>query len=89
MHSRALLRIAYIDAGTLRSSFKEFELSESMAALAEDFEPIAREGGKRLAAQIAPGLRFFGDKRLIVQMIVNLLENAIAHSGARPDRAVR
>lgn len=77
----ALLRIAYIDAGTLRSGFKEFELSETLAALAEDFEPIARDGGKHLTAQIAPGLRFFGDKRLVVQMIVNLLENAIAHSG--------
>ena len=77
----ALLRIAYIDAGTLRSGFKEFELSETLAALAEDFEPIAHDGGKRLTAQIAPGLRFFGDKRLVVQMIVNLLENAIAHSG--------
>ena len=85
----ALLRIAYIDAGTLRSSFKEFELSETLAALAEDFEPIARDGGKRLTAQIAPGLRFFGDKRLVVQMIVNLLENAIAHSGGDRDRAVR
>jgi len=78
----ALLRIAYIDAGTLRSGFREFELSESMAALADDFEPIARDGGKHLLADIAPGLRFFGDKRLIVQMIVNLLENAITHSDA-------
>jgi signal transduction histidine kinase len=78
----ALLRIAYIDAGTLRSTFKEFELSDSMAALVEDFEPIAREGGKRLLADIAPGLRFFGDRRLIIQMVVNLLENAIAHSGS-------
>lgn len=77
----ALLRIAYIDAGTLRSGFKEFELSETLAALAEDFEPIARDGGKQLTAQIAPGLRFFGDKRLVVQMLVNLLENAISHSG--------
>jgi signal transduction histidine kinase len=77
----ALLRIAYIDAGTLRSGFKEFDLSETMAALVEDFEPIARDAGKRLTARITPGLRFFGDKRLIVQMVVNLLENAIAHSG--------
>jgi signal transduction histidine kinase len=77
----ALLRIAYIDAGTLRSGFKEFELSETLTALAEDFEPIARDGGKQLTAQVAPGLRFFGDRRLVVQMIVNLLENAIAHSG--------
>jgi signal transduction histidine kinase len=82
----ALLRIAYIDAGTLRSGFKEFELSESMAALAEDFEPIAREGGKQLVANIAPGLHFFGDKRLIIQMVVNLLENAIAHSGSNEIR---
>jgi signal transduction histidine kinase len=78
----ALLRIAYIDAGTLRSTFKEFDLSETLAALAEDFEPIAREDGKRLEAQVEPGLRCFGDKRLIVQMTVNLLENAISHSGS-------
>jgi signal transduction histidine kinase len=79
----ALLRISYIDAGTLRSTFKEFDLSESMTALAEDFEPIAREGGKRLVAEVAAGLRCFGDRRLVVQMIVNLLENAIAHSGSK------
>jgi hypothetical protein len=36
--------------------------------------------------QITPGLRFFGDKRLVVQMMVNLLENAIAHSGATGSR---
>jgi len=78
----ALLRIAYIDAGTLRSTFREFELSETLSALVDDFEPIAREGGKRLRSQIESGLRFFGDKRLVVQMIVNLLENAISHSGS-------
>ena len=78
----ALLRIAYIDAGTLRSTFREFELSETLSALVDDFEPIAREGGKRLQSRIEPGLRFFGDKRLVVQMIVNLLENAISHSGS-------
>jgi len=78
----ALLRIAYIDAGTLRSTFREFALSETLAALVEDFEPIAREGGKRLTADIEPDLRFFGDKRLVVQMVVNLLENAITHSGS-------
>lgn len=78
----ALLRIAYIDAGTLRSSFKEFALSETLSALAEDFDPILREDGKRLSAKIEPNLRCFGDKRLIVQMVVNLLENAIAHSGS-------
>ncbi len=78
----ALLRIAYIDAGTLRSTFKEFDLSETLAALAEDFEPIAREDGKRLAAKVESGLRCFGDRRLIVQLTVNLLENAIAHSGS-------
>jgi signal transduction histidine kinase len=78
----ALLRIAYIDAGTLRSNFKEFELSETLAALVDDFEPIARDDGKRLLATIQPALRFFGDRRLIVQMLVNLLENAITHSGS-------
>lgn len=78
----ALLRIAHIDSGTLRSAFKEFQLSETLAALTEDFEPIARDNGKHLLARIEPSLRFFGDKRLIVQMIVNLLENAITHSGS-------
>ena len=44
----ALLRIAYIDAGTLRSTFKEFDLSETMTSLVEDFAPIAQNRHRRV-----------------------------------------
>ena len=57
----SLLRIAYIDAGTLRSGFKEFDLSESVRALAADFDPIACESGKTMLPDVAAGLHGFGE----------------------------
>jgi signal transduction histidine kinase len=49
---------------------------------AQDFGPIAEDVKIAMRPRIAPDLRFFGDRRLITQMVVNLIENAIAHSGA-------
>jgi len=80
----AMLRIGQMDAGTPKPSFADFDLSETLQELVQDFEPIAKEAGQSLHASIAPGLRFHGEKRLVIQMLVNLIENAITHS--RGDR---
>ncbi len=78
----AMLRIAQLDAGTSRSTFRQFELSEALSNLGQDFGPIAEGNGITLRVEIEPDLRVSGDRRLIVQMMVNLVENAISHSGA-------
>lgn len=76
----ALLRIAQIDSGTRRARFAPVDLSGLVQSLAETYRPVAADAGKRLATAIAPNVRTTGDPALLTQMIVNLLENAIAHT---------
>jgi signal transduction histidine kinase len=76
----ALLRIAQIESGTRRSGFRDLDLSSLIETVAEDFRPVAEEEGKSLIATIQPGLTATGDKELLVQMLANLLENAIKHT---------
>lgn len=81
----ALLGIAQLGSGAYRQKFHEISLSEIFEILEETYAPIAEERQQILFTTIQPDLQFHGDSRLITQMLVNLLENAIRHSpsGAR------
>jgi signal transduction histidine kinase len=79
----ALLRIGQIEAGTRRAGFRPVDLSALVAELVETYEPVTSADGKRLEAKIALGLTLLGDRELLVQMIVNILENAVEHTPAR------
>jgi signal transduction histidine kinase len=76
----ALLRIAQIQAGGTVSSANLVDLSQLLESIGEDFVPAARDGGRTLHARIAPNLTVNGDRELLTQMVVNLLDNAILHS---------
>jgi signal transduction histidine kinase len=76
----ALLRIAQIQAGGRVSSINQVDLSQLLESISEDFVPAARDGGRTLHARIAPNLTVNGDRQLLTQMVVNLLDNAILHS---------
>lgn len=78
----ALLRIAQIEAGTRRSGFREIDLSAIFGTVAEAFAPAAEDAGKQLEADIKPGLCVPGDRELLTQMLVNLVENAVRHTPA-------
>jgi len=80
----ALLRIAQIEGGSRRGTFKETDLSELVLALVETYQPVAEEKEQRLESAVAEDLRVRGDRELLVQMLANLIENAIRHS---PERA--
>lgn len=81
----ALLGIAHLGSGVYRQKFHEIPLSEIFETLEETYAPIAEERHQILFSTIQPDLKFHGDRRLITQMLVNLIENAIRHSppGAR------
>ena len=51
-----------------------------MSNIAEDFAPAAEDRGQSLTTHPQPGLEVAGDKALLTQMVVNLLENALRHS---------
>jgi len=76
----ALLRIAQIESGTRRSHFAEVALSEVLQTLAMSYSAVAEDLGKRLATTIASDIHVFGDRELLTQMFVNLIENGLRHT---------
>jgi signal transduction histidine kinase len=76
----ALLRIAEVEAGAQRAAFRRVDLSAVVATVAEAFAPSAEEAGYSLTAAAAPGVAVHGDRELLTQMLVNLVENALRHS---------
>jgi signal transduction histidine kinase len=76
----ALLRIAQIQSGTRRAGFQAFDLSETLKHLFGDYESVAEDSGRHISAELEDAITLVGDKPLIVQMMVNLIENAIRHT---------
>jgi signal transduction histidine kinase len=78
----ALLRIAEVEAGARREAFQAVDLSAVVSTVAEAFAPSAEDAGRTLAAEIAPGVTLRGDRELLTQMLVNLVENGLRHTPA-------
>ena len=76
----ALLRIARIESGTLRSGFGEVDMTVLLRDLAELYEPAAQEKNQRIEVDLPPRGRVPGDRDLLVQAFANLLDNAIKYS---------
>jgi signal transduction histidine kinase len=76
----ALLRIAEIEAGSRRSAFADLDLAPLMTDLAELYAPSAEERGLTLVAAVPPHLPVHGDRDLLGQALVNLLDNALKFS---------
>jgi signal transduction histidine kinase len=78
----ALLRIAEIEAGTRRSAFADFDLAPVFAELCELYTAPAEERGLTLRCDTPDSLPVHGDRDLIGQAVVNLLDNALKFSPA-------
>jgi signal transduction histidine kinase len=76
----ALLRIAEVEAGAQRAAFCRVDLSAVAETVADAFAPSAEDEGRRLTADVTPGIAVHGDKELLTQMLVNLLDNALRHT---------
>jgi signal transduction histidine kinase len=77
----ALLRIAQIEGGGRRSAFQAVDLAEIAAAVVEAFAPSAEDAGQALALTAPGPAPMVGDRELLVQLIANLIENALRHAG--------
>jgi signal transduction histidine kinase len=76
----AIMRIAEVESGQIRRNFEPVDLSALAVELAESYAPALADGGRSLTWTIAPGLRVDGDRELIAQAVVNLLENGQRHT---------
>ncbi|MEA2998430.1 MAG: hypothetical protein QOK17_263 [Sphingomonadales bacterium] len=76
----AILRIAEVEGGKIRRTFKTVDVSALASDLAESYAPAVAQGGRSLTANVANGLRVRGDAELLAQALVNLIENAQSHT---------
>jgi signal transduction histidine kinase len=76
----ALLRIAQIESGKRRANFSDLDLSELLASLAGTYLAVAEDMGKTLVSSIEPDICVRGDRELLTQLFVNLIENALRHT---------
>lgn len=76
----ALLRIAQIEAGTRRTAFSPVDLSELTTLLVSDYGGVADDRSQTIETAIEPLVWIEGDRDLLTQLIVNLVENAIRHT---------
>ena len=78
----ALLRIAQIEGGTMREQMERVDLETVVADAVDLYRPVAEEAGIEIQARIEPGLSVLGDRHLLAQAVLNLIDNALKHGGA-------
>lgn len=77
----ALLRISEIEAGARKIKFVDVELNSLLVNILDALEAVAEERNHRLVGSIknSPVSYVFGDRKLLNQLFINLIENAIIH----------
>jgi len=63
-----------------RAHFQTVNMSAVVADVVEAFRPAMESSGHQLVSRISPGLTLSGDRRLLQQMLTNLLDNAAQHT---------
>ncbi len=77
--SNTLLSLARSDTGDLELAVDQVELHSLIDLLVEQYAPLAEEYGLTLETSAEP-VTIRGDEDRIIQMLVNLLDNAFQHS---------
>jgi signal transduction histidine kinase len=77
----ALLQLAQVENGTLRAQFVPVDLAALCRTMTELYEPAAGARAQVLSFDGPEQLEIAGDRNLLGQMIANLLENAMRHTG--------
>lgn len=73
----ALLRISEIRHTQRRSEFAAFALADVLRETAESYQPVAEEKGIALSWSAEHQADIVGDRQLIVEAVVNLVDNAV------------
>ncbi len=78
----ALLRIAEIEQGHRYAGFAPFDLAEVVRETGETYRPLAEDKAIALMVAAEEAASILGDRDLIVEVLVNLIDNAIKFTPA-------
>lgn len=78
----ALLRIAQIESGTRLAAFSDVALAQVVSTVSEAYLPVVEDRGQKLRVVLNHAPLIHGDRELLTQMMVNLIENPIRHCPA-------
>src|SRR6478736_908694 len=76
----AILRISELEEGSLRRRFAAVDLCKLLRDLGETHAPLAEDAGKTLQVKAEGQCFVEGDRELIAQAMINLIENALRHT---------
>lgn len=79
---QALLQIARIDSGVLRAGFEPCDLAALVREAVDFLEPVAEARGQQLRVSLPASLPVAGQRDLLLQLLLNLLDNAIKYAPA-------
>lgn len=78
----ALLRIAQIESGSRRAGFAQIDLAALVQHVADIYRPVTEDAEHAFTVAAAPSAPIQGDRELLIQLLANLIENAIRHTPA-------
>ncbi|HEV7662119.1 MAG TPA: ATP-binding protein [Chloroflexota bacterium] len=86
-----LLLLARADAGTSLAQTERLDTGEILASVADALRPIAAASGVTLNVLSEAGVQVLGDQTRLTQLMINLVDNALAHTprGGSIDLRVR
>ena len=75
-----LLQLSRLDAGALKARFAPIPLGAVVEQVRQIYEPLAEARGVELAVAVAGGARVAGIEELLVELLGNLVDNALRHA---------
>jgi signal transduction histidine kinase len=78
----AILRIAEVDGGDRRAGFAPLDLGALVGEIGAMMQPVAAETDHALELGDCAALPVQGDRQLLIQTLINLIENALRHTPA-------
>ncbi|WP_380780771.1 ATP-binding protein [Sphingomonas sp. R86520] len=76
----AMLRIAEIEGGDRRAAFASIDLAALADEIGTMMAPVVTDSGRTLIVAAPTPMQIVGDRQLLGQLLVNLVENAIRHT---------